>query len=196
MLKTLRQRQKSSLGNKAQGGTKLNATHGYRIASSYFHVKRFHPKGEKIHLPRFTATFYTFPIGVMAILSRSSSRGGVHMKKTLMIAATAAFVMTGLLTTEANAGGFNVKKCKACHAVGKKKVGPSWKDVATAYGDEATLAAVFKGGFKVEDRKSIAANAKWKRKAGMMTGQYKKLIKGHEDEAAHELFEAVKRGKI
>ncbi len=118
------------------------------------------------------------------------------MKKTLIIAATAAFMMTGLAATEALAGGFNVKRCKACHAVSKKKVGPSWKDVAAAYGDEATLAGVFKSGFAVSDRKIAASEAKWKKKAGMMTGQYKKLIKGHEDEAAKALFDAVARGKI
>ncbi len=118
------------------------------------------------------------------------------MKKTLIIAAVAAFVMSGFAATEAVAGGFNVKKCKACHAVGKKKVGPAWKDVATAYGDAATLAEVFAKGFNVEDRKVIASNSKWKKKAKMMTGQYKKLIKGHEEEAAKALFDAVARGKI
>jgi len=118
------------------------------------------------------------------------------MKKTLMVVAAAAFVMGGFAVTEATAGGFNVKKCKACHAVGKKKVGPSWKDVAADYGDAATLADVFKNGFKVEDRKVIASNSKWKSKAGMMTSQYKKMIKGHEEEAAKALFDAVARGKI
>jgi len=118
------------------------------------------------------------------------------MKKILMIAATAAFMMSGFVATEAVAGGFNVNKCKACHAVGKKKVGPSWKDVAGAYGSADALAEVFKAGFKKDDRKMIAADGKWKKKAGMMTGQYKKLIKGHEDEAAKALFDAVARGKI
>ena len=118
------------------------------------------------------------------------------MKKTLMVVAAAAFVMGGFAVTEATAGGFNVKKCKACHAVGKKKVGPAWKDVAAAYGDAGTLAGVFKAGFKKEDRKIAGSNAKWMKKAGMMSSQYKKLIKGHEDEAAKALFDAVARGKI
>jgi cytochrome c551/c552 len=118
------------------------------------------------------------------------------MKKLLMIAATAAFVMSGFAATEAVAGGFNVKKCKACHSVKKKKVGPAWKDVAAAYGSADALAKVFADGFKVEDRAMIAAESKWKGKAGMMTGQYKKLIKGHEDEAAKALFDAVAAGKI
>ncbi len=118
------------------------------------------------------------------------------MKKMLMIAATAAFMMSGFAVTEAVAGKFNVKKCKACHAVSKKKVGPAWKDVAATYGSAEVLAQVFKDGFKKEDRKVIAANSKWKSKAGMMTGQYKKNIRGHEDEAAKALFDAVARGKI
>lgn len=118
------------------------------------------------------------------------------MKKAMMIAAAAAFVMGAGVVTPANAGGFNVKKCKACHAVGKKKVGPAWKDVAAAYGSAEELAKVFKDGFKKEDRKVIAADGKWASKAGMMTSQFKKTIAGHEDEAAKALFDAVERGKI
>jgi len=120
------------------------------------------------------------------------------MKKVLMIAAAAAFVLgAGVMApANANAKAFSVKKCKVCHKVAKKKIGPAWKDVAAAYGDEATLAKVFKDGFKKGDRKLAASNAKWMHKAGLMTAQYKKLIKGHEDEAAKELFAAVKRGKI
>jgi len=120
------------------------------------------------------------------------------MKKVMMIAATAAFVLgTGVVApVDASAGTFNVKKCKTCHAVGKKKVGPAWKDVATAYGSADALAEVFKSGFKKDDRKVIASNDKWKSKAGMMTSQYKRMIVGHEDEAAKALFDAVARGKI
>jgi len=118
------------------------------------------------------------------------------MKKILMIAAAAAFVLGAGVVTPANAGGFSVKKCKACHAVGKKKVGPDWKSVAEAYGDVDTLAKVFKDGFKKGDRKLAASDSKWMKKAGMMTGQYKKMIKGHEDEAAKALFDAVAAGKI
>ncbi len=120
------------------------------------------------------------------------------MKKVLMTAAAAAFVLgVGVMApADASAKSFNVKACKACHAVPKKKVGPAWKDVAAAYGDAETLAKVFKDGFKVDDRKVAAADGKWKKKAGMMTSQYKRLIKGHEDEAAKALFDAVAAGKI
>ena len=115
------------------------------------------------------------------------------MKKALIIAAVASIGMMGV-ATEASA--FNAKKCKACHAIDKNKVGPAWKDIAEAYGSAEELAKVFKDGFKVEDRKMIAANGKWKGKAGLMTGQFKHLIKGHEDEAAKALFDAVAAGKI
>lgn len=115
------------------------------------------------------------------------------MKKVLIIAAVAAVGMAST-AIDANAGGFSVKKCKACHAVGKDKVGPAWDKVAKAYGDEATLAADFKAGFKT--RRVAASESKWKSKEGLMTSQFNRLIKGHEDEAAKALFAAVKAGKI
>ncbi len=106
-------------------------------------------------------------------------------------------VAAGLMVAgSAMAGGFSTGACKACHAVGKDVVGPDWKTVAAAYGDEKTLAAVFKSGFKVEDRKVAGSNDKWKKQAAVMTGQFNSLIKGHEDEAATALFDAVKAGKI
>jgi len=106
-------------------------------------------------------------------------------------------VAAGLMAAgSATAGAFNTGACKACHAVGKDVVGPDWKVVSEAYGDSKALAAVFKSGFKVEDRKVAAANAKWKAQAAVMTSQYTALIKGHEEEAAEALFAAVKAGKI
>ena len=69
------------------------------------------------------------------------------------------------------------KKCKSCHATDKDKVGPSWKNIQAAYGSADTLAAVFASGFNVEDRKVAATDAKFKKKAKVMTGQYKNLIK-------------------
>ena len=106
-------------------------------------------------------------------------------------------VAAGLMAAgSATAAGFNTAACKACHAVGKDVVGPDWKGVADAYGDAKSLAAVFKSGFKVEDRKVAAGNAKWKGQAAVMTSQYTALIKGHEDDAAEALFAAVKAGKL
>lgn len=107
------------------------------------------------------------------------------------------FVAAGLMVAgSAMAGGFSTGACKACHAVGKDVVGPDWAVVAKEYGDAKALAAVFKSGFKVEDRKVAASNAKWKGQAAVMTGQFTTLIKGHEDDAAAALFDAVKAGKI
>jgi len=103
------------------------------------------------------------------------------MKKLLMIAATAAFMMSGFVATEAVAGGL-LGKCKACHKVDKNATGPSFKNIQAAYGDAATLAKVWEGGFAPADRK-IAGNpcnpnyGKYHKKAKMMSGQYKKIIK-------------------
>jgi len=103
------------------------------------------------------------------------------MKKTLMIAAAAAFMASGLAVTEATASGLT-GKCKACHKVDKNATGPSFKNIQAAYGDAATLAKVFEAGFAVEDRKiagdeSNANYKKYHKKAKMMTSQYNKIIK-------------------
>jgi cytochrome c551/c552 len=114
------------------------------------------------------------------------------MKKSLGLLAIAV----GLMAISATASAFETKPCKACHAVGKDVVGPDWARVAKAYGSEGALAAVFKSGFKVEDRKIASSEPKFKKQAAVMTAQYKTLIKGHEDEAAKALFDAVKAGKL
>ncbi len=114
------------------------------------------------------------------------------MKKSLTLLVAAA----GFIAISATAGDFSTKPCKACHAIDKDVVGPAWKKVADAYGSEAALAAVFKSGFKVEDRKIASSDEKFKKQAAVMTGQYTTLIKGHEDEAAKALFDAVKSGNM
>ena len=106
----------------------------------------------------------------------------------------------GLVTVSAtaSAGAFSIAACKACHQLDKDSVGPAFKTVAEKYGDAKTLAAVFKSGFKVEDRKVASSVAKWKSQAGTMTGQYENLIKkgGNEEAAAEAVFAAVKAGKL
>jgi len=102
------------------------------------------------------------------------------MKKTLMIAAAAAFMMSGFVATEAVAGGL-LAKCKACHKVDKNATGPSFKNIQAAYGDAETLAKVFEGGFAIADRhiagdETNANYKKYHKKAKMMSSQYKKLI--------------------
>ena len=111
-----------------------------------------------------------------------------------MIIAVAA--ATGLMAMSTTANAFSTRKCMACHAIDHVKVGPAWKHVVAAYGDEATLAKVFESGFAVKDRHIAGKEAKWKGKAGLMTMQFKHLIKGHEKAAAHALFETVKNGKF
>ncbi len=94
-------------------------------------------------------------------------------------------------TAKANA---LTKKCKSCHATDKDKVGPSWKKIQAAYGSVDTLAAVFASGFNVEDRKVAATDAKFKKKAKVMTGQYKNLIKKQVEKgkfAYNEMAQAV-----
>ena len=98
------------------------------------------------------------------------------------------------MATTANA--FSTTKCMACHAIDHVKVGPAWQHVVKAYGNEETLAKVFLSGFAVKDRHIAGKEAKWKGKAGLMTMQFKHLIKGHEKEAAHALFETVKNNKF
>jgi cytochrome c551/c552 len=114
------------------------------------------------------------------------------MGKTLKLVVAAA----GLLTISATASAFSTGPCKACHAVGHDVVGPDWARVAKAYGSADELAKVFKAGFKVEDRKIASTEPKFKAQAATMTGMYNTYIKGHEDDAAKALFDAVKAGKI
>jgi cytochrome c551/c552 len=115
------------------------------------------------------------------------------MKKSFKLLVTAA----GLMAISATASAaFSTAPCKACHAIDKVKVGPAWKDVAKAYGSADALAAVFKSGFKPADRKILNSDPKFKSKGMIMTPQFTNLIKGHEDDAAKALFDAVKAGKI
>jgi len=98
------------------------------------------------------------------------------MKKTLMIAATSAFLISGLAATEATAGDYT-KKCKSCHSVSKDKMGPAFKTIQAAYGSSESLAKVFADGFKVEDRKVAASHPKYAKKVKIMTKQFKKIAK-------------------
>ncbi len=115
------------------------------------------------------------------------------MKKLFVFAAVAAI---GVMSMSTNANAFNTRRCAACHAIDHAKVGPSWKEDVKAYGTEEHLAKVFLSGFAVKDREIAGHSAKWKSKAGLMTMQFRHLIKGHEKAAAHALFETVKKGKF
>lgn len=111
------------------------------------------------------------------------------MKKSLVFSAFAAI---GLMAMSSPANAFTTTACQSCHAVGYPKVGPSFEAVVKSYGNEQALAKAFDDGFALNDRKLAAADAKWARKASLMTTQYRINIKGHGKEAAHALFETVK----
>jgi cytochrome c len=82
------------------------------------------------------------------------------MKRALLIMASVAAISAPALADEALA---KSKNCMACHAVDKKLVGPSYKDVAKKYGGDAkavdALAAkIVKGGSGVWGAIPMPAN--------------------------------------
>lgn len=82
------------------------------------------------------------------------------MKRALLIVATLAAVAAPAIADEALA---KSKNCMACHAVDKKLVGPSYKDVAKKYAGDAKAAdmlaaKVIKGGSGVWGAIPMPAN--------------------------------------
>ena len=61
------------------------------------------------------------------------------MKRALMIMAAMAAISTSAMADQALA---TAKNCMACHAVDKKLVGPSYKDVAAKHKGQADAVAV------------------------------------------------------
>jgi len=96
------------------------------------------------------------------------------MKKMMMIAAAAAFLMGGL-ATQASAGVF----CAACHAGHKAKVGPAFEDVVKAYGSVDNVFAFLNSDAELEPK--VAAFAS---KASTMKGQLKKYRKLNDEKKA------------
>lgn len=83
------------------------------------------------------------------------------MKRTLMIMASLAVLSAPAMADEALA---KSKNCLACHAVDKKLVGPSYKDVAAKYAGQKDAvdklsAKVIKGGVGVWGQIPMPANA-------------------------------------
>ncbi len=107
--------------------------------------------------------------------------------KTIIAAVAVAGLMVAGNVMAADAA-FDLGKCNSCHA---NKIAPTFKEVAAAYGSADALATVMKNGFKVEDRKVAAKDAKWgsKTNTGTMTSQAG-LFKGKEDAAAKAIFAA------
>lgn len=82
------------------------------------------------------------------------------MKRALLIMATLAAVSAPAMADEALA---KSKNCMACHAVDKKLVGPSYKDVAKKYAGDAKAAdmlatKIIKGGSGVWGAIPMPAN--------------------------------------
>lgn len=83
------------------------------------------------------------------------------MKRLLITLTLAASVATPALADQALA---TAKNCMACHAVDKKLVGPSYKDVAAKYNGQAgaadkLAAKIMKGGAGVWGPVPMPANA-------------------------------------
>lgn len=83
------------------------------------------------------------------------------MKKALFVLAALAAVSAPALADQALA---TAKNCMACHAVDKKLVGPSYKDVATKYAGQKDAVdklavKIMKGGSGVWGPVPMPANA-------------------------------------
>ena len=72
------------------------------------------------------------------------------MKKLLVIAAVVGAVAAGAVFAQSGAEVLKTKGCLNCHEADKKKVGPSFKDIAAKYKDDkgaqASLTAKIKDG--------------------------------------------------
>jgi len=89
------------------------------------------------------------------------------MKKMMMIAAAAAFVMGGLTAT-AEAKPF----CAACHSGHKDKVGPAFEKAVAAYGSVDKVFAFLNSDAELEPKVTEFAGKK-----NIMKGQLKKYRK-------------------
>ena len=115
------------------------------------------------------------------------------MRKSLTLVIAIAGLMMAVSGTSS---AFSTSPCKSCHAIDHDSVGPAWARVAKVYGSSAELAKVFKSGFKKQDRKIASTENKFNSKSSTMTLMYRTYIRGHEDEAAKAIFDAVKSGKM
>ena len=82
------------------------------------------------------------------------------LKRTLYVLASAAAIATPALADQALA---NAKNCMACHALERKLVGPSYKDVAKKYASQKDAAEhlagkIVKGGSGVWGAIPMPAN--------------------------------------
>ena len=68
------------------------------------------------------------------------------MKAIRLFVAVGCALAAGSVFAQSGADVVKSKGCLNCHAVGEKKVGPSFKDIAAKKGDEAALVAKLKDG--------------------------------------------------
>ena len=73
------------------------------------------------------------------------------MKRTLFLSRASAAALLGTAPVHASMDLAKAKNCTACHAVDKKLIGPSYKDVAAKYANDKDAVAklsqkVIKGG--------------------------------------------------
>ncbi|MEJ7686499.1 MAG: c-type cytochrome [Variovorax sp.] len=85
------------------------------------------------------------------------------MKRALLLAAIAAIAAGAAAPAFADLALANSKNCMACHAVERKVLGPSFKDVAAKYKDNKTAAdmlatKIIKGGSGVWGQVPMPAN--------------------------------------
>jgi len=90
------------------------------------------------------------------------------MKKTLMMAAAAAFLVGGMATSAMAGGAF----CKTCHKGTKDAVGPSLTSVVAAYGSVDAVFAFLDSDADLDPKVAAFASKK-----GIMKGQLKKYRK-------------------
>ena len=87
------------------------------------------------------------------------------MKSTLLLLVAASFMVAGAASAQSGADLAKSKNCMGCHDLEKKKMGPSFKDVAAKYkgdkGAEAKLIAALKDG-KGHPSKAAATDAELK----------------------------------
>jgi len=68
------------------------------------------------------------------------------MKTFVLLFAAGAICASGIAAAQAPADLLKSKNCMSCHDVDKKKVGPSFKDIAAKGGDQAAQVSKLKEG--------------------------------------------------
>jgi cytochrome c len=68
------------------------------------------------------------------------------MRRTLAILATAGALAAGVALAQSGPEVLKSKGCNNCHEADKKKVGPSYKDIAAKGGDTKAVVAKLKDG--------------------------------------------------